>query len=123
LPLRFSVIFEYGRVDSVTEPTKPNEPLVFSAQDRVRQLAPYMERVLAALGYGRVLVTDESLVGDFFESYLFRDTDDPHAAAQKVTDDARLASGAAQLGVPVTYEDYIVEVAERLRDRAEEPKG
>ena len=103
----------------MTEPTnradEPGKDIRVAAQDRVKRLAPYVQRVLSALGYGRVLVTDESLVGDFFESYLLRESNDPQSAEQKVEDDLRLAMAAEELGVTVTYEDYVADVAERLQ--------
>jgi hypothetical protein len=93
----------------MNDPSKPR----LAPQDRVTRLAPYVQRVLAALGYGRVLVTDESLVGDFFESQLLGDGG-PEAAAQRPNDDARLAVASAELGVALSYDDFIADVAERL---------
>ena len=44
---------------------------------------------MSALGYGRVLVADESLIGDFFESYLDLRQDQCHGhceAGEEVDD-------------------------------------
>lgn len=77
-------------------------------QDRVTRLAPYVDRVLAALCYPEAYVTDESSVGDFY-TY---DGDNPTLAAEQA---ASLRGVATQLGIALRFEDCIADVAERLQ--------
>ncbi len=65
----------------------------------VDALESYVEQVLEALGHPEALVTDLSTIGDF-----------------GLEDDERAAAGAA-LGLPLTDDDSIYEIARLLRDK------
>lgn len=65
----------------------------------VDTLESHVEQVLEALGHPEALVTDLSTIGDF-----------------GLEDEERAASSAA-LGVPLTDDDYIYEIARLLRDK------
>lgn len=66
----------------------------------VDTLEEYVELVLNALGHPEALVTDLSTIGDF-----------------GLEDDERCAA-SAQLGVTLSDDDYVYEIARRLRDQA-----
>lgn len=66
----------------------------------VDKLKSYVELVLNALDHPEALVTDLSTVSD-----VGLDEDERYAAS-------------AELGVTVSDDDYIYEIAQRLRDRA-----
>lgn len=66
----------------------------------VDALESYVEQVLNALGHPEALVTDLSTIGDFGLD------DDEHIAA------------SAKLGVTLSDDDLIYEIARRLRDQA-----
>jgi hypothetical protein len=86
--------------------TKPKDPLGYTKQavregrvvmapdDVVRTLRPEIDQVLAALGFRRALVTDESSCGDF---------------------GVDLTLAAKTLGVALSDEDLLIDVAKRLR--------
>ncbi|MBX3169551.1 MAG: hypothetical protein KF760_19270 [Candidatus Eremiobacteraeota bacterium] len=83
-----------------------------------------VERVLIALGHEGALVTDESLVADFLESggqpYCFRRGQSgpwlgmPGDPAIDEKNKRILSSVSAELGVPLTPDDFLVDVARRL---------
>jgi hypothetical protein len=95
-------------------------------QNAVRDpsLAPYVARVLEAMGHPDALVTDESKIGDFLEW-----GGEPHRVRRrggpweqrpgdpevKLRNDALLASVVRQLGVLVEFGDLVVAVAHRVR--------
>ena len=66
----------------------------------VDTLESYVELVLDALGHPEALVTDLSTIGDF-----------------GLDDDERSAASAT-LGVALSDDDYVYEIARRLRDQA-----
>lgn len=68
--------------------------------DRVDQLAPEIEKVLEALGHPEALVTDQSAIGDF-----------------GVMEQHEIDWIAGFLGVEVQRRDYLVTIAQRLRDK------
>ena len=80
-----------------------------ASQVLVDALESYVELVLNALGHPETLVTDLSMIGDFG-----LDDDDRFAASDK-------------LGIALSDDDYIYEVARRLRDngksRIESPEN
>jgi hypothetical protein len=98
-------------------------------------LAPYVDRILEAMGHSDALVTDESKIGDFLEfggePYLVRPRHpigqrrliqgpwkrEPGDPEVKARNDALLANMARQFGVPVDPEDLVVAVAHRVRTR------
>lgn len=65
----------------------------------VDTLESYVEQVLNALGHPEALVTDLSTIGDF-----------------GVDDDERSAA-SYRLGVVLSDDDYVYEIARRLRDK------
>ncbi len=89
-------------------------------------LAPYVDRVLEALGHPDALATDESKIRDFLESF-----EGPHRLRRrggewqsypgdpeiKARNDALLAGMAQQFGVPLERDDLVVAVAYRIRAR------
>jgi hypothetical protein len=77
--------------------------IVLSSQDKVRNLGSWVNKVLKALGIRSAMVSDESMIGDFFIE------DDP-VYLKEICDN---------LGFEVKYEDYIVDVAKRLADFGE----
>jgi len=66
----------------------------------VDTLESYVELVLDALGHPEALVTDLSTIGDF-----------------GLDDDERSAASAT-LGVALSDDDYVYEIARRIRDHA-----
>jgi hypothetical protein len=109
---------------------KPNEAnFELADQNAVLDpgLAPYVARVLEAVGYPDALVTDESKIGDFLEfggePHRFRRARGPWGERRpgdpeiKARNDAHLAHMARQFGVPVEPRDLIVAVAHRVRTR------
>jgi hypothetical protein len=89
-------------------------------------LAPYVDRVLEALGHPDALATDESIVRHFLESgegpHRWRRRGGPwqHYPGDpviKAQNDVLLASMAQQFGVPVERDDLVVAVAHRVRAR------
>jgi hypothetical protein len=89
-------------------------------------LAPYVDRVLEALGHPDALATDESMVRHFLESgegpHRWRRRGGPwqHYPGDpviKAQNDTLLASMAQQFGVPVERDDLVVAVAYRIRAR------
>lgn len=70
-------------------------------QQRVARLDAYVQRVLDALGHPEAFVTDQSTLGDFYRAA------DPDS-------DAKLARVAERLGLMLSFDDYIADVAERL---------
>ena len=71
----------------------------FASTVLVDTLEPYVEAVLNALGHPEALVTDLSTIGDF-----------------GLEDDERCAA-SARLGVTLSDDDYVYEIARGLRDQ------
>lgn len=67
----------------------------------VDTLEPYVELVLNALDHPEDLVTDLSTIGDFG------------------LDDDELSAASDRLGVALSDDDYLYEIARRLRDKGE----
>lgn len=65
----------------------------------VDTLESYVELVLKALGHPEALVTDLSTIGDFG------------------LNENECAAASAALGVTLSDDDYIYEIAQRLRDK------
>ena len=106
------------------------KPKVFELADQNAVLdpglAPYVDRVLEAVGHPDALATDESIVRHFLESgegpHRWRCRGGPWQhypgdPAIKAQNDALLASMAQQFGVPVDRKDLVVAVARRVRMR------
>ena len=74
-------------------------------QDKIEELQPYVDRVLDAMGFSDVLVTDESYITDFIDFTL-----------NKTERSAEVDALAVKLGVEVTVKDFVYAVAKRLRD-------
>lgn len=68
-------------------------------QTNIEKLWPEVERILEAVDHPEALVTDESRIGDFPV-----DGEDAEEIAE-------------ELGVPVSPGDYIIVVAQRLKDK------
>ncbi len=66
----------------------------------VDALESYVKLVLTALGYSEALVTDLSTIGDF------------------ALDDRERSAASDRLGVALLDDDYLYEIARRLRDQA-----
>jgi hypothetical protein len=66
----------------------------------VDTLESYVEQVLEALGHPEALMTDLSTIGDFG------------------LEDEERAAASAKLGGTLSDDDYIYEIARRLRDQA-----
>ena len=97
----------------MTEPIKLTKgPLAgkevhVAPQDRVTRLEPFVGRVLEALDHPEALVTDMSSLMDFSPNY---------AAGPEHPENALwIAELGAKLGVPLSYDDLIADVAERLQ--------
>ena len=75
------------------------------SQEKIKELEPYIDEVVRALGHKEALVTDESMVSDFLDI-----VDKKRWAGQ-------IAKAKKKLGVEVFSDDYIWEVAERLEKR------
>lgn len=80
------------------------------------ELRPYVRRVLEALGHPSAMVTDRSLVEDFFAYDKFLLLEDGHTEDEV---DDRMADRVAflvfDLGVPVASSDRVTDVAARLK--------
>ena len=81
---------------------------ILASQINVKRLQPYIDRILELLGFSDALVTDKTYVTDF----LF--WKDP-----KEIKEQQLQALAEQLGVAVGWDDYLYEVADRLRVKEE----
>jgi hypothetical protein len=75
-----------------------DKKIVFAPQDKIRDLRPWVQEVLKAIGYPTAWVSNESCIGDFGP------------------DEEELAKIGEALGFPVKGRDYIVDVAQRLKD-------
>jgi hypothetical protein len=80
------------------------DDLRFAPTSAVERHQPWIDRIISALGLGWAFVSDESTMGDFF---LFGGDAD-----------ARMRAVAGELGLPFSASDRVVEVADRLRQRA-----
>lgn len=78
--------------------------IVWPANNRVRELRPWIDEILKALGYPGAMVSDHSEIGDFFITGLRAHREN----------DLDILRGA--LGVDVSFRDFVVDVAERLRE-------
>jgi hypothetical protein len=85
------------------EPISPDE-LRFAATSDVERLQPWVDRIIAAVGLGWAFISDESTMGDFF---LFG------GDAEQ-----RMRAVAGELGTPFAPADRVIEVADRMRQRA-----
>lgn len=80
--------------------------IVFASQEEIRELRPWIDEVLKAIGHPEAWVSDKSMVCDFF------------------LEEDELREVVVKLLVPVEDDDYLIDVARRLRDRvtrSEEP--
>lgn len=81
------------------DPIFRGKKVVFASQDKVADLAPYLERILVAMGYPGAWISDLSAVSDFG------------------LDDDEYAQLGRTLGVPVVRGDsMLVDIAQRMRD-------
>lgn len=71
----------------------------YAKSTRREILRPWVTRVLEAIGHPEAFVTDESKIGDFYNSW---DTD-------------KISELGKKLGVSVSMRDYVVNVANKLR--------
>jgi len=78
---------------------KESVRIELAAQDRVAELEPEIDRVLEALGHPEALVTDLSMFSDFGFT------------------DAEADEVSATLGIAVSRRDYLVDAAQRLKDK------
>ena len=83
---------------------KPRSEFELAPQDRVDRLAQQVTRVLGVLGFPGSLVTDESFVTDFCDFTMTREQRAAH-----------LRRVSTKLGVRVTADDYLWQVAERMQ--------
>jgi hypothetical protein len=74
-----------------------NKKIVFAPQDKIRELRPWVQSVLEAIGHPEAWVSDQSSVGDF------------------CLDDDELAEVSEILGVPVEHKSYIHDLAQGER--------
>jgi len=70
---------------------------------RVKELLPYIYEILDALGHPEALITDRSSVNHFFS-----------LVGEGIEVDTEMARLKDILDVPVAFEDYLVDVAERM---------
>jgi hypothetical protein len=76
-------------------------------QARTARLEPFVQRVLDALGHPEALVTDESMISDFVPH---------HDSSGADPENMRwLTTVGRQLGMMVSYQDLIVDIAEQLQ--------
>ena len=73
-------------------------------QDKTEELQPYVDKVLKALGHSDALATDESYVTDFLDVFA--------SSAEK---GKMLKKLSKKLKVEVSVQDYVWQVAERLK--------
>lgn len=97
--------------------------IVIASQDDCIALQPYINQILDALGYPGALVTDESALADFLDSRAwptrvgnaegwFERPADPKAIADN---EAFIAKLRTKLNIQVETDDYIVDIARRLK--------
>jgi hypothetical protein len=80
-----------------------------ASSDKIGEYNEYAHRVVTALGHPEAWVTDESMVADFMASqWAF---DEPEE------DDVSFDELKERLGIEVRGEEYIWEVAKRLKER------
>jgi hypothetical protein len=73
-------------------------------QDKIKELQPYIDKVLKALGHSEALVTDESMVADFVNVF---------SGKSAVLKDLKKIS--KKLNFSVSSSDYIWQVAEKVK--------
>lgn len=73
--------------------------IVFAPQDKLGPLQPWLTKIREALHIKSWWISDESTIGDFG------------------LDDEQLRELCDTLGMEVSHKDYLVAVAERLRDQ------
>ena len=94
--------------------------LQFASQDRISELWPYVQRVLEALGHPEAWVSDESTVGDFLEWVGTGEFDEDGIELAELAGEGEVLEDLhARLGLEeIEANDYIWEIARRLKDRA-----
>lgn len=80
--------------------------IVSAPQDKVKELQSWVNQVLNAAGHPEAYITDESLISDFVS--IFAKRDEREKRAKYISN---------KLGVSVKLRDYIIKIAERLRDK------
>ncbi len=81
--------------------SKEEKKIVFAPQDKIRALRPWIDQILEAIGYGRAWVSNESCLGDF------------------PLEDEDYEQLSELLGFLVEGKDYLVDVAQRLKEVTE----
>jgi len=96
------------KLDKVTkefhEKLKNAKKIVLAPQDKIKELEPYMDKVLNALGHPEALVTDESMVTDFLDIF------DKDSRVKQIKKTQK------KIKVDIFPGDYIWEVAERIKN-------
>ncbi len=87
----------------------PIKKFELAPQDKVDDLQLYVDQVLKALGHPDALATDESYISDFLP---FIGSMGRKEAFEKFSKKMK------KLGIEVKFEDSIIEVAERLRNKS-----
>lgn len=89
--------------------------IVFAPQERIKQLQPYVDKVLKAIGVKGAWVSDESTLGDFWPLFVHPDEDLSDEEERKVVD-RECAMIGYRLGLDevLTSKDYIFAIAEKL---------
>ena len=86
----------------------PIKKIELAPQDKVDDLQLYVDQVLKALGHSEALVTDESYISDFLP---FIGSMGRKEAFEKFSKKMK------KLGIEVKFEDSVIEVAERLKNK------
>jgi hypothetical protein len=105
----------------------PDEKTLFerAATDARDALDPYVQRILEIIGHPEAMVTDESTVRDFLNAMGWAGewrrghhgpwTPSPADPQAQAENEEKLRTLREMLRVPVEAEDFIVDVARRLR--------
>lgn len=97
--------------------------MIRAAQEEVKALRPLIDKITEALGHPDAFVSDESTVHDFLEIFGFKHRQkidgkwvdkEPDKAAQE-RNQKLLIDASAKLGVIVSPNDTIVDVARQMR--------
>lgn len=84
---------------------KKNVKIELAEQDKIKQLKPYVNQVIKALGHPEALVTDESIVFDFLDVF---DIDERIEQIEKARKNIK---------VNIFSGDFIWKVAERIKNK------
>lgn len=94
---------DFSKMKRVDKPDFSKMKIVCAPQDKVSDLEYWVNRILEVVGHPEALVTDESSLWDFFPF-------------NEEADENKVRAIQNKLGVNVSLSDYLVDIAQRMRD-------